>query len=186
MIDLKVSRQFFNQWEAKPKPSAPFARNFSRALRKLHVIARNFDWFVPLFATIGNDPSNNFGTDNVLLSNLSAETLPHKPLSCASLWFAHQTVLRQHCVIRIGICLFTIKSKRINWWVSVSTRRHVIVDASRSRPVMLMQVHLSSLTASAVKNLNRFLQDVWCSKAPLLQRRDNCAWLHGLSDVHVG
>ena len=41
MIGLKISRQFFNKWEAKPKPIAPCARDFSRSLSKLQVIARN-------------------------------------------------------------------------------------------------------------------------------------------------
>ena len=41
MIGLKISHQFFNNWEAKPKPIAPCARDFSRALSKLQVIARN-------------------------------------------------------------------------------------------------------------------------------------------------
>ena len=43
MTDLKVSRQFFNQWEAKQKPIAACTRDFSRALNKLQVIVRNSD-----------------------------------------------------------------------------------------------------------------------------------------------
>ena len=35
VIGLKGSRQFFNQWEAKPKPIAPCTRDFSRASSKL-------------------------------------------------------------------------------------------------------------------------------------------------------
>ena len=31
VIGLEDSRQFFNQWEAKPKPIAPCTRDFSRA-----------------------------------------------------------------------------------------------------------------------------------------------------------
>ena len=38
-IDLKISRQFFNQWETTPKPIAPSPLNVSRALSKLEVIA---------------------------------------------------------------------------------------------------------------------------------------------------
>ena len=52
MIGLKDSRQFFSQWEAKPKPIAPCTRDFSRALNKLQVIARNCDWFIALFAPV--------------------------------------------------------------------------------------------------------------------------------------
>ena len=49
---LKISRQFFNQWEAKPKPIAPCSRDFFRTLSKLQVIARNSDWFIALFASV--------------------------------------------------------------------------------------------------------------------------------------
>ena len=47
-LDLKVSRQFRNQLEGKPKPIC--TREFSRALSKLHEIATNLDWFIALFA----------------------------------------------------------------------------------------------------------------------------------------
>ena len=52
VIGLKISRQFFNQWEAKPKAIAPRRRNFSRALSNLPVIAGNSDWFISLFAPV--------------------------------------------------------------------------------------------------------------------------------------
>ena len=52
VIGLKDSRQFFNQWEAKPKPIAPYTRDFSRATSELQVIARNCDWFIALFAPV--------------------------------------------------------------------------------------------------------------------------------------
>ena len=52
LIGLKISRQFFNQWVAKPKVIAPRKRDFSRALSKLPVIAGNFDWFISLFAAV--------------------------------------------------------------------------------------------------------------------------------------
>ena len=61
VIGLKESRQFFNQWEAKPKPIAPRTRNFSRASRELQVIARNFDWFIALFVPVVIGRSNCFG-----------------------------------------------------------------------------------------------------------------------------
>ena len=46
VIGLKDSRQFFNQWEAKPKPIAPCTRDFSRALSEFQVIARNYHWLI--------------------------------------------------------------------------------------------------------------------------------------------
>ena len=49
VIGLKDSRQFFNQWEAKPKSIAPCTHDFSRASSELQVIARNCDWFIALF-----------------------------------------------------------------------------------------------------------------------------------------
>ena len=39
VIGLRISSQFFNQWEAKPKPIAPQARDFFYALSKLQVTA---------------------------------------------------------------------------------------------------------------------------------------------------
>ena len=61
MIGLKDSRQFFSQWEAKPKPIAPCTRDFSRALSVLQVISRNCDWFVALSAPVLIGRSNCFG-----------------------------------------------------------------------------------------------------------------------------
>ena len=58
--DLEL-RQFFNQWEAKPKPIAPCTRDFSRASSKLQVIARNCDWFMALFVPVVIGRSNGFG-----------------------------------------------------------------------------------------------------------------------------
>ena len=34
VIGVKIARQFFDQWEAKPKPPVPCAHDFSRALIK--------------------------------------------------------------------------------------------------------------------------------------------------------
>ena len=48
MIGLKISRQVFNRLE--DKPIAPCTRDFSCALSKLQIIARNSDWFIALFA----------------------------------------------------------------------------------------------------------------------------------------
>ena len=50
VIGLKDSRQFFNQWEAKPNPIAPCTRDFSRASSEWQVLARNCDWFIALSA----------------------------------------------------------------------------------------------------------------------------------------
>ena len=61
VIGLKDSRQFFNQWESKPKPIAPCTRDFSRASSELQVIARNCDWFIALFAPVVIGRSNCFG-----------------------------------------------------------------------------------------------------------------------------
>ena len=48
----KTSASFFNQRETQPKPITPCARDFSRPLSKLQVIARNSDWFFALFAPV--------------------------------------------------------------------------------------------------------------------------------------
>ena len=61
VIGLKDSRQFFNQWEAKPKPIAPCTRDISRASGALQVIARNCDWFMELFVPVVIGRSNCFG-----------------------------------------------------------------------------------------------------------------------------
>ena len=50
MIDLKSRSSVFNQ--AKPKPIAPCARDFSRALNKLQAIASNSDCFIALFSPV--------------------------------------------------------------------------------------------------------------------------------------
>ena len=42
VVGLKIWRQFFNQWEAEPKPIASSTREFSRAWSKLQVIAGNY------------------------------------------------------------------------------------------------------------------------------------------------
>jgi len=61
VIGLKDSRQFFNQWEAKPKPIAPWMCDFSCASSELQVIARNCDWFIVLPAPVVIGRSNCFG-----------------------------------------------------------------------------------------------------------------------------
>ena len=52
VIGVEISRQFVNQWEAKPKPNAPCKRGFSRAFSNLLVTARNSDWIIALFASV--------------------------------------------------------------------------------------------------------------------------------------
>ena len=61
VIGSKDSRQFFNQWEAKPKPIAPCTRDFSRASSELQVIARNCDWLIALPAPVVIGRGNCFG-----------------------------------------------------------------------------------------------------------------------------
>ena len=39
----------------------PCSRGFSRAWRRLHVFASNFDWFIALFTPVVIGQSNNFG-----------------------------------------------------------------------------------------------------------------------------
>ena len=60
VIGLKDSRQFFNQWEAKPKPITR-TRYFSRAMSELQIIAGNGDWFIALFVPVVIAGSNCFG-----------------------------------------------------------------------------------------------------------------------------
>ena len=47
VIGLKIQYQFVNQWEAKPKPTAPCIRDFARALS-----TSNSHWFIALFAPV--------------------------------------------------------------------------------------------------------------------------------------
>ena len=61
VISLKISRQFINQREGKPKPIATCTGDFSRALSKLHGITANLDWFMSLFAAAVIGRSNYFG-----------------------------------------------------------------------------------------------------------------------------
>ena len=78
VIGLKDSRLFFSQWEAKPKPIAPCARDFSRASSELQVIARNCDWFIalPVPVVIGRSNCFGFGFSTVIWKPLSS-TLVH-------------------------------------------------------------------------------------------------------------
>ena len=57
---LKRLAPVFQPMRTKPKPIAPCARDFSRALSELQVIARNCDWFIALFAPIVIGRSNYF------------------------------------------------------------------------------------------------------------------------------
>ena len=63
VIGLKDSRQFFNQWKAKPKPKpiAPCTHDFSRASSEFQVIARNSDCFMVLFVPVVIGQSDYFG-----------------------------------------------------------------------------------------------------------------------------
>jgi len=77
VIGLKDSRQFFNQWEVKPKPKpiAPWTRDFSRASSELQVIARNSDWFLALFlpVVIGQSDYFGFGFSTVIWNRSNCE-----------------------------------------------------------------------------------------------------------------
>ena len=74
VIGLNESCQFFNQWEAKPKPKpiAPCTRDFSRASSEWQVIARNCDWFIAPFVpvVIGRSICFGVGFSTVILKAL--------------------------------------------------------------------------------------------------------------------
>ena len=50
-------------FQPKPKPIAPCARDISRALSNLQVIARNCDWLIAPFVPVVIGRRNNFGID---------------------------------------------------------------------------------------------------------------------------
>ena len=58
-VESKSLASFFGQIEAKSKPIAPWTCDFSVALSKLQVMARNSDWFSAFLFVIGR--SNYFG-----------------------------------------------------------------------------------------------------------------------------
>ena len=59
---LKKSRASFSTNEKQNlKPIAPCTCDISRTLSKLHVTARNSDWFVIVFAPVVIDRRNYFG-----------------------------------------------------------------------------------------------------------------------------
>ena len=93
VIGLKDSRQFCNQWEAKPKPIAPCTRDqprdLSRASSELHVIARNCDWFIALPAPVVIGRNNCFG--------FGFSTFIWKPLYATLMcWRLSKSALRLH------------------------------------------------------------------------------------------
>jgi len=49
---LKSLAPVFQPMRSKSKSIAPCTRDYSRALSKLQVIARNSDWFITLFAPV--------------------------------------------------------------------------------------------------------------------------------------
>ena len=119
VIGLKISRQFFNQWEAKP--IAPCTREFSRASGELQVIVRNCDWFIALFVpvVIGRSSCFGFGFStvtwkplniNLLESNSSCFTSPqtghHKFLNekLELRWFPHNIRAMMLSLIHIWRC----------------------------------------------------------------------------------
>ena len=58
---VRISWQFINQWEGKPKSIVTSTHNFSCALSKLHGIARNLDWLIALSAPAVIGRGNYFG-----------------------------------------------------------------------------------------------------------------------------
>jgi len=58
---LKRLASVFQPMRSKPKPIALSTRDFSRALSKLQIIARNCDWFIAVFAAVVIGRSNCFG-----------------------------------------------------------------------------------------------------------------------------
>ena len=62
VIGFKESRQFFNQWEAKPKTNRTmYAWFFPRFARVKGDCYRNCDWFIALFVPVVIGRSNCFG-----------------------------------------------------------------------------------------------------------------------------
>ena len=66
LIGLKISRKFYNQWEANPKPIAPCTRDFSRSFSKLKVIARDSHSVVRLYARVVIGRSNYFRVSTII------------------------------------------------------------------------------------------------------------------------
>ena len=58
---LKRLAPVFQPMRSKTKPIAPCTRDFSRALNKLQIIARNCHWFIVLFVPVVIDRNNCFG-----------------------------------------------------------------------------------------------------------------------------
>ena len=56
---LKISCLFI-RWEVKPKPINTLC-DFSCALSRWQIIAKNFDWFITLSAPVVVGQNNNFG-----------------------------------------------------------------------------------------------------------------------------
>ena len=57
----KISRQFLDQSEAKPKPMVTCLHAFSPRLAPVHVFDSSSDWFIGLFTTDVIGQSNYFG-----------------------------------------------------------------------------------------------------------------------------
>ena len=97
VIGLKDSRQFFNQWESKPKPIASCPRDFSRASSELQVIARNCDWFIALSApvVIGRRNCFGFGFSSHLKTALNLHLLLSQAISLIQnvLFYGHQSLV---------------------------------------------------------------------------------------------
>ena len=58
---LKRLAPVFQPIKVQPKPIAPRARDFSRALSELRIIARNCDWFIVRLVPVVIGRNNCFG-----------------------------------------------------------------------------------------------------------------------------
>ena len=72
MIGLEISRQFFNQSEAKPKPIACCTRDLSGTLSKVQVTAWIFHCLIALLDPVVICQSNDFGSYWFFDSNLKS------------------------------------------------------------------------------------------------------------------
>ena len=139
VIGLKDSRQFFSQWEAKPKPTAPCSRDFSRASSKLQVIARNCDWFNALFVPVVIGRSNCFSFG----FRQSFENRSSK------LWIVRFLKKLWHYV---GGKWNTKICYQATWWVSNFCRKR---KRSNVSSVLCQYCNFKAASANKVK-LNRF------------------------------
>ena len=61
VIAIATLNDWLKRLKSKPKPIAPFTRDFSRASSELQLIGRNCDWFIALSAPVAIGWSKCFG-----------------------------------------------------------------------------------------------------------------------------